>query len=151
MSDFVIRAEGLSKRYKIGALKQRHATLRDQLVRSFTSHFSRNGRYPAQVFPPPLIGGGSATIWALKDVSFEVEQGEVVGFIGRNGAGKSTLLKILSRITEPTSGRAEIRGRVGYLLEERQDRQRTGKIRFVDVDLRSSSPHHIGSCVACGQ
>jgi lipopolysaccharide transport system ATP-binding protein len=117
MSDLAIRAEGLSKRYKIGVLKQRHATLRDQLVRSFTSLFSRNGSHPAQVFPPSPIGARSSTIWALKDVSFEVEQGEVVGFIGRNGAGKSTLLKILSRITEPTCGRAEIRGRVGSLLE----------------------------------
>jgi lipopolysaccharide transport system ATP-binding protein len=151
MSDLAIRAEGLSKRYKIGVLKQRHATLRDQLVRSFTSLFSRNGSHPAQVFPPSPIGARSSTIWALKDVSFEVEQGEVVGFIGQNGAGKSTLLKILSRITEPTSGRAEIRGRVGSLLEERQDRQGTGKIRFVKVDLRYSSPNHIGSCVACGQ
>ena len=73
----------------------------------------------ARLSPRPRlpIDGRSDTIWALKDVSFEVKQGEVVGFIGRNGAGKSTLLKILSRITEPTSGRAEIHGRVGSLLE----------------------------------
>src|SRR5206468_10061617 len=62
-------------------------------------------------------GGGRGTIWALEDVSFDVEQGEVVGIIGRNGAGKTTLLKILSRITEPTRGYADLRGRLGSLLE----------------------------------
>ena len=117
MSDFVIRADNLSKLYKIGALQQRHDTLRDQLVHSFKSLFSRKGRQPAQPSPLSSIVDRPDTIWALKGVSFEVKQGEVVGFIGRNGAGKSTLLKILSRITEPTSGRAEIYGRVGSLLE----------------------------------
>ena len=117
MSDVVIRAERLSKLYKIGALKQRHTTLRDQLVHSFKSLFSGNGRRSPQPSTPSSIDGRPDTIWALKEVSFEVKQGEVVGFIGRNGAGKSTLLKILSRITEPTSGRAEIYGHVGSLLE----------------------------------
>jgi lipopolysaccharide transport system ATP-binding protein len=113
MSDIIIRAESLSKLYKIGALKQRHNTLRDQVVHSVKSLFSGNGRHSSQPSPSSSID----SIWALKDLSFEVKQGEVLGIIGRNGAGKSTLLKILSRITEPTSGRAELYGRVGSLLE----------------------------------
>src|SRR6266436_3650547 len=117
MSDIVIRAERLSKLYKIGVLQQRHDTLRDQLVHSFKSLFSGNRHHPPQPSTPPSIDGRSDIIWALKGFSFEVRQGEVVGIIGRNAAGKSTLLKILSRITEPTSGRAEIHGRVGSLLE----------------------------------
>ena len=109
MADVAIKAEGLGKRYRIGALREPYHTLRDAIVRAVKAPgrlLSRLGR-----------GGERDTIWALKDVSFEVGRGEVVGVIGRNGAGKSTLLKILSRITKPTEGRAEIRGRVGSLLE----------------------------------
>ncbi len=110
MTEIAIRVENLSKQYKIGVAKQRHNTLRDQLADALRGLFRRNGqRLSAR--------GHESTIWALKDVSFEVRQGEVLGIIGRNGAGKSTLLKILSRITEPTEGRAEIHGRVGSLLE----------------------------------
>jgi homopolymeric O-antigen transport system ATP-binding protein len=106
MSNIAIRVENLSKQYKIG-VANRYDTLRDQLVDGFKSLFRRNGRSTQ----------GDDTFWALKDISFEIRQGEVVGIIGRNGAGKSTLLKILSRITEPTEGQAKIHGRVGSLLE----------------------------------
>ncbi len=105
MSDTVIRVEDLSKQYKIGVA--RSDTLRDQLAGSLQRLFSRDGQRPPR----------DDRIWALKDVSLEINPGEVVGLIGRNGAGKSTLLKILTRITEPTAGRAEIHGRVGSLLE----------------------------------
>ena len=110
MSDIAIRVENLSKRYRIGVAKHRHDTLRDYFTEGFKSLFPRNGRGSS-------VLGREEMIWALKEVSLEVQQGEIVGIIGRNGAGKSTLLKILSRITEPTAGFAEIHGRVGSLLE----------------------------------
>lgn len=112
MNDTAIRVENLSKLYHIGKAQQRHDTLRDALVdRVSRLKVPRPGNRNVQ--PSNL----DTDLWALKDVSFEVRRGEVVGIIGRNGAGKSTLLKILSRITEPTEGRAEIHGRVGSLLE----------------------------------
>jgi lipopolysaccharide transport system ATP-binding protein len=114
MSNVVIRVDGVSKLYHIGAIQKRHDTLRDHLAESFKSLFRRNGR---SVLSALRAAPSENTIWALKDLSFTVNHGEVVGIIGRNGAGKSTLLKILSRITEPTIGFAEIHGRVASLLE----------------------------------
>lgn len=108
MSDIAIRVEGLGKRYRIGAPAMNYRTLRDTLVNVV--------RAPAQLFGM-RSNGQMNSIWALKDVSFEVRQGQVLGVVGRNGAGKSTLLKILSRVTDPSEGLGEIHGRVGSLLE----------------------------------
>jgi len=101
-----IRAENLSKQYTIRGGRASYETLRDRISDRVAS-FLRGD----------LRAGEDETFWALRDVSFEVGQGEVIGIIGRNGAGKSTLLKILSRVTEPTSGFVEIHGRVVSLLE----------------------------------
>ena len=114
MSDTVIRVENLSKKYILGQQKQeRYTALRDVLANTAKS-ISRQVLNPfAKKTPLPDL----EEFWALKDVSFEVKQGDRVGIIGRNGAGKSTLLKVLSRITEPTTGRISIKGRVASLLE----------------------------------
>jgi len=110
MSDVAIRVENLSKQYRIGAPQARYKTLRESLVDMASAPVHRLRRVGQ---PSPE----NETIWALKDVTFDVKKGEVVGIIGRNGAGKTTLLRILSRITEPSEGYAEIKGRVGSLLE----------------------------------
>ncbi len=118
MTDIAIRIENLSKQYRIGGPQARYKTIRESLTEAVVAPFRRL----SSVVRGQSSAVSNETIWALKDVSFEVQRGEVVGIIGRNGAGKTTLLKILSCITEPTEGaprswRAEIHGRVGSLLE----------------------------------
>lgn len=112
MSEPVIRVEGLGKKFLLGVQAERYKTLRDSIAtaaggpwRAVKAAWRGHSRRQRE------------TLWALKDVTFQAERGEVIAIIGRNGAGKSTLLKILSRITEPSEGFAEIRGRVGSLLE----------------------------------
>jgi lipopolysaccharide transport system ATP-binding protein len=107
VSDIVISAHSIGKQYQIGVDRKRHPTLRDSVADLMKAPFRRRGGARPK----------EESFWALKDVSFEVRQGDVVGVVGRNGAGKSTLLKVLSRITEPSEGYADISGRIGSLLE----------------------------------
>jgi ABC-type polysaccharide/polyol phosphate transport system ATPase subunit len=115
MTDYAVRVEGIGKRYRLGAAAVRHSTLREALTHAAVAPL-RNLRSLRGL---SRFGDDEAAnvIWALRNVSFSVRQGEVLGVVGRNGAGKSTLLKVLSRVTSPSSGFAEVRGRVGSLLE----------------------------------
>jgi lipopolysaccharide transport system ATP-binding protein len=118
MGDCVIRVENLGKLYRIGASQPRYKTIRESFSQFVSTRFQRL----RTVFLPPddsrsLRAGRDNTVWALRNVSFQVNRGEVIGIIGRNGAGKSTLLKILSRVTMPTEGAVDLYGRVGSLLE----------------------------------
>ncbi|PZR72025.1 MAG: hypothetical protein DLM73_14435 [Chthoniobacterales bacterium] len=119
MSEAIITVEGLGKKYRLGAGRsnERYTALRDVVADKAKSLFRRNGKPTSDLRPLTSARATQEDFWALKDVSFEVKLGEVLGIIGRNGAGKSTLLKILSRITEPTEGRIKIKGRVASLLE----------------------------------
>src|SRR6185437_9283311 len=111
-SNAVINVRNLGKAYRIGMVNPKYTNFRETFMEAVKTPFKRMRKYSED-----FNHDEPDTYWALKDINFEVFQGEVLGIIGRNGAGKSTLLKVLSRITEPSEGEARIRGRVSSLLE----------------------------------
>ncbi|MCX6033551.1 MAG: ABC transporter ATP-binding protein [Chloroflexi bacterium] len=113
----VILVENLGKRYRIGLAPQRYRTLNESISQALSKPFRRAGAIIRRSVGQDVLQPNEEYIWALQDIYFEVLHGQILGIIGRNGAGKSTLLKVLSRITEPTTGSVTIRGRVGSLLE----------------------------------
>ena len=117
MNDTAIRVNDIGKQYRIGSQRKSYETLRDSLTRALYAPFRVAASALAGKYSKEDSKVSSNYIWALRGVSFDVKRGEVIGIIGPNGAGKSTLLKILSRITKPTEGRADIYGSVGSLLE----------------------------------
>ena len=138
MSEFAIEVQNLSKQYRLGERWVSYRTIREQIssVMSLSALRQKNRSKNTDI----------ETIWALKDVSFDVRHGEVIGIIGANGAGKSTLLKLLSQITEPTSGRAEISGRIGSLGPAGGGRHRRGP----GAGGRAIHVHkEDGSCLTC--
>src|SRR5512135_2478624 len=116
MGEIAIRVQDLSKQYRIGA-RQSYKTMRDIIADAMMTPFRSTASWLQRRQTARKADASNNYFWALSELSFEVKQGEAIGIIGRNGAGKSTLLKVLSGITEPTRGRAEVRGRLASLLE----------------------------------